>query len=105
MALGDTLVLTVTYATVTSSSTQVLAANPLRRYLSIVNRDTGFVDLNFGVAAVVGQGIPLSAASALNGQGAGYEFTITGACDPRAVFAISTAGSHITIIEGAPAGG
>lgn len=103
MSLGDPIYLVTNYGTVTNVDSVLLDANTNRRYLSIINRDSIAVDIAFGTAATAGQCIPLAAAPALGGQGAGYEFTLTGAVDPRAVHAITASGTaHVTVIEGTP---
>lgn len=81
--------------TVTSASAQLLAANPVREYLLIQNRDTaGSVYVNFGAsAATVANGV-------LIGPGGSYE--LIGVCSTQAIQAIgSTANNpNVLTVEG-----
>jgi hypothetical protein len=88
-------VVTLTAAT----DTQLVAANPMRKYLALVNIGTGLASLAFDVAAVAGQGWPLSAASTAGDQG-GAIFFEASAVTKQAVHAISTAGTVIVVLEG-----
>lgn len=49
----------ITRPTITSTSTRILAANPLRAYAYIYNSSGANIYLQFGQAAVVNQGIQL----------------------------------------------
>lgn len=79
-------------ATVTTASTALLAANSVRRYLLIQNKDTGgdiYVTLD-GSAATVAKGIKVPAGGSLELQG----YVATGA-----VNAITASGSNANIIS------
>jgi hypothetical protein len=77
----------------------IVAANPLRKYLAIVNIGTGLVTLAFDQAAVAGSGWPLAAAGGAGQQGGAIVFEAS-ALPMNAIHAISTAGSSVVVIEG-----
>jgi hypothetical protein len=85
----------MTTAAVTTSSSQVLAANPNRRRLSFIIAGTSPVWLWFGsTAATVNAGIPLNQALLP------FWNELATGCWLGAVQAISTGTSSVTIIEG-----
>lgn len=77
--------------TVTSTSTQLLAANPARQYLLIQNKDpAGDIFVNFGAgAATTGNGIRIVA-------GGFYE--LAGVCSTQALQAIGSIASNANVL-------
>lgn len=82
-----------------ATDTTLVAANPLRKYLAIVNIGTGLVSLAWNTAAVAGQGWPLTAAGVAGDQGGALIFEAS-AMPFGAVHGISTAGSTVVVLEG-----
>lgn len=83
-----------TYATVGAVTTEVVAANPSRMHLVLVNDSTQVMYLAFGADAVIGSGVRI------NASGGSYEMTpdnlYCGAID-----AICAGGqANMTILEG-----
>lgn len=85
----------------TNTSGAVVAANPLRKYLAIVNVGTVAVSLNVsGGTAVAGQGIPLGAAGA-GGVGGGSFIMESAVCAVNAINGITASGTgSLTVVEG-----
>lgn len=82
-----------TTSPVTSSSTEILAANPLRLGCIIVNLSNNPVSLAFGAdPAVSGNGITLTTLGSVY-QMSEYDYTLD------SINAISTAGSNVSIQE------
>lgn len=85
---------TNTYATVGAATTEIVATNPNRMHLVLVNDSTQVMYLAFGADAVIGSGVRL------NASGGSYEMT------PENLFtaeidAICAGGqANITILEG-----
>lgn len=74
---------------------------PLRRdraTLFLQNTGTNALTIGFGEAPVAGKGMTLDPASAANGQGGAFYVDQRAPID--AVFAVSTAGTSIVVIEG-----
>ena len=94
------ITLTTTYVTVTATDSIILANNPSRKYLAIVNRDVGDADLAFDTVAVAGHGIPVSSAASLGAQGGGYIFESV--VPGGAVHAVTATGviTHLVVVEG-----
>ena len=86
---------TVTHnnATVTTSSTAIVAANGARKYLCLVNSGTNPVFLAFGIAAVANKGVYLAP------SGGSYEINMQNLLT-QAVTGIAVGGnSNVTILE------
>lgn len=96
---GGAVSITQTVVTLTANTDGVLiAANPSRRSLAVLNIDVGDATLQFNGAAVAGSGWCLPAASGAGGMGGGYDW---GSVPPtNAVHAISAAGTRIVVWEG-----
>jgi len=76
--------------TVTSASTQILAANSAREYLLIQNNDAaGIIYVSFGVAATALNGVKVS-------PGGSYE--LPGTISTQAIFAIGSIASNANIV-------
>lgn len=80
--------------TVANTSTLVLAANPNRKYVALVNDSNEVIYISLGVAAVLNKGIRL------NAEGGSYEIDsenlYTGS-----IYAICSSGSKVlTVTEG-----
>lgn len=90
---------TVTLAA--NTVTTVIAGNPDRKYLAIMNIGTGRANLSFGgnTTPVVDQGWPLAASATLGDQGGGLFFEASTVTHQR-VSAISAAGTKIVVLEG-----
>lgn len=99
VAQANGLALTLSTVAVTATSAQKLAANANRRYLMVENIGTGDATLNFGAAAVIGQGKPLNAADASGRQGGSFAMEGS-AVTTQAINAVSTAGTTLMILEG-----
>ena len=95
---GMSVVQTVVTLTATVDAT-IVAANSNRKYLAIININTGLATLAFDTAAVAGQGWPLSAAASAGDQGGAVVFEAS-AITQQAVHAISTAGTTLVVLEG-----
>ena len=67
------ITITQTVVPLTQADNPIVAANPNRKYLAIINIGTGLASLGFGAVAVAGQGWPLSAASVAGDGGGGLE--------------------------------
>jgi hypothetical protein len=81
-------------------STQLVTANPSRKYLAWMVVGTNPATIVPGSAeAVAGQGMSFNGASALGNQGGYYEFD-TDVMPDVAFQAISTAGTSICVWEG-----
>lgn len=84
-----------TYTLVAATSTLIAAADNRRGYLAILNRGAGDADIGLGEAAVAGAGWPLYAG------GGGFTWTEQKAFAPVGeVYAISTAGTTLVVMEG-----
>lgn len=77
----------------------VIGPNPNRKYLFLQNTGTGSVTFGVATGLVAGAGfISLDPASAAAGQGGSAEYTSQIPNNP--IYAISTAGTTITVSEG-----
>lgn len=77
-------------ATVTNASALLIAANAIRQYLLIQNRDaTGSIYINFGAAATVANGIKI---------GPGATFELPGTVSTQAIYAIGDIASNANIL-------
>jgi hypothetical protein len=82
-----------------NTNAQILAANPNRRLLCVINIGTGLATLNFGAtAATVGNGFPCAAAAGAGQQGGGLLMDAVVSTD--AVQAISATGTVLAVLEG-----
>lgn len=93
---------TCTLAVVTLTAgvaTQIAAANANRRALGVANIGTGLAAMAYANTVTVGAGWPLAAAGSLGDQGGGYEWAPQ-AVHTGAVWAISTAGTTLAVMEG-----
>lgn len=82
-----------------NASTQIVAANAVRRYLAIVNIGIGNCNLGFAGSATVDSGFPLDAASAAGRQGGGVVWDGAGV-PSGAVHGLSFAGTSVVVLEG-----
>lgn len=82
-----------------ATDTTLVAANPNRKYLAIVNIGTGLVSLAWNQAATAGQGWPLTAAASAGDQGGALIFEAS-SMPIGEVHGISTAGSTVVVLEG-----
>lgn len=99
VAQANGLAIAQSVVAVTAVSGQKLAANPNRRYLLVENIGTGDATLNFGAAAILGQGKPLNGADANGRQGGAFGMEGTGV-SVQAVHAVSALGTTLVILEG-----
>lgn len=96
----NSVVLKQTVVTLTATvDNTIVAANPLRKYLAIINIGTGLATLAFDAAATAGSGWPLSEAASAGEQGGAIIFEAS-AMPLNAIHAISTAGTTLVVIEG-----
>ena len=81
--------------TVGASDTSVLAENPNRKFALFINDSDSVIDLDFGTAAVLGDGVRL------NPSGGAYEMSdLLGNLDRRSVRAISGGASkQLRVVE------
>jgi hypothetical protein len=95
------IVITTTIVPLTSADNQIIPANANRKYLLIVNIGTGLATLGFGVAAVAGQGYPISAAPVAGDQGGGLERSGDGITQ-QAIHGICATGvtTSVVVLEG-----
>lgn len=96
---GVTLTQTVVTVPANQVDTVLIAANPNRRSLVLVNIDLGPLTLNFGAAASYGSGFPLDPAAIAGGTGG----TMTWHALPptNAVHAIAgTIATRVVVLEG-----
>lgn len=82
-----------------NTDTLLVAANPMRKYLAIVNIGTGAGTWGFDQAAVVNSGYPLTAAAAAGAQGGGLVWE-AGVVPLNAIHLISAAGTTVAVLEG-----
>lgn len=82
------------------ASGQIVAASNSRVSLAIQNTGTGSATIGFGSAPTAGLGLSLDPAAAINGQGGSRVWDGTDRIPSDAIYAISTAGSTLVIIEG-----
>lgn len=96
-----TITITMTVVSLSQTDTQIVAANASRRYLALVNINTGLATLNFGSAATAGQGWPLSAAGAAGDQGGALIFE-SSAITQQAIHGICASGvtTSVVVLEG-----
>lgn len=91
---GDPYTVTQTSVALSANtSTQVVAANGLRKSLAVLNRGTSDADLQIGGPAAIGAGILLPA------NGGGYVFE-EGAVPNGALQVISPSATTIIVLEG-----
>ena len=95
------ITITTTYASVTQTSSVVLAANANRKYLAIVNVGLNRCTLGFGTAAVTGQGFPCSASATQGDQGGGLTME-SSLITQQAIQAVCPGGltTNLVILEG-----
>jgi hypothetical protein len=97
----NVITITQTVVALTAADAQIVAANPNRKYLAILNIGTGLATLGFGGVAVAGQGYPLSAASVAGDQGGGIIFESSGVSQ-QAIHGICAANvtTSVVVLEG-----
>lgn len=78
---------------------QIVAARAGISYLAIENTGTGDARLTFGAAPVAGEGLPLNAADVTGRQGGGHIFE-GGNAPGEGVWAVSSAGTTLTVVMG-----
>ena len=77
-----------------NTSTQVLAANPNRKYAAIVNDSSEVVYLGLGSPAVINKGIRL------NARGGAFEITAVNLFCGAIYGIAATASNNLTVVEG-----
>lgn len=91
---------TITRTLSAATATLIVPSNPQRKYLLLQNTGTGG-PVSFGTASTVTAGggfVNLDVASSATGQGGSAEFVEV--VPDNAIYAISTAGTTITVTEG-----
>lgn len=84
---------------VAATARLVVAANPYRQYLFIQNTGaTGPLTIGFDSTPTAGAGPSLDPATGAGGQGGALEYI--NRVPTNAIYAISTAGTTMTVIEG-----
>ena len=97
--MSDPLNFITTVLTLTgNAATKLVGRNINRSYLAVQNTGTGSVTITFQASPVIGAGIALDPASASGGQGGSWEWKESVPTQP--VYAISSAGTSIVVIEG-----
>ncbi len=93
------LPITQTVVTLVAGADTILGSSNSRRYLCLMNIDTGLVTLAFDHPAVAGAGWAIEGATAPGHQGGSmcWESAIVAASE---VHAISAAGSTVVVLEG-----
>lgn len=82
-----------------ATSTLLIAANPRRDYLAFQNIGAGDANLGFAGSASADTGWSLDAASAAGRQGGSMVWEGSSIC-PTSVYAYSTVGTSIVVLEG-----
>lgn len=82
------------------ASGAIVPASTARVSLTIQNTGTGSATIGFGSAPTAGLGLSLDPASAAAGQGGSRVWDGSDRVPSDAIYAISTAGTTLTIIEG-----
>lgn len=82
-----------------ATSTQLLAANTSRKFLSATNDGTTPCRVSYGVAATNNNGEPLAGAATANGQGGARTFDAS-AIPQQAIYAYCAAGGSFAVLEG-----
>jgi len=102
MPFPGPLTFTYTNVTVGAASTQLIAANRHRAYLAVYNRSDEQVDMMTGIAAVLGEGIPIAPTASTGVMPALHEWSfLRGNLTREAVNAICTSGAKVvTVVEG-----
>lgn len=91
---------TTTNLALSGAAQQILAANNFRKRIIICNQSVAnFVDCNFGIAAVVGQGLRLGALLGAANGGMHYWDSAGGPCPTGLISVIGTAGQTVSVIE------
>ena len=90
-----------TVVSVTTSSTVLVATNPNRKYLALMNIGTADVTMSFdGTAAVAGSGWVLAAANAAGSAGGGITWEASGVPIQSVNGIVATGTSNIAVLEG-----
>ena len=97
--MADALNFVTTVVTLSAGvATKLVSRNVSRQYLAVQNTNTGSATITFQASPVAGAGLSLDPASAAGGQGGSWEWSVSVPTQP--VYAISTAGTVLVVIEG-----
>ena len=99
MSSADMVVTNVTL-TAAAAGVLVVPSNKARVSLTIQNTGTGSATIGFDAAPTAGTGLSLDPAAGAGGQGGSRVWDGTDRIPSDAIWAFSTAGTTLTVIEG-----